>query len=59
MDHGEHVDDHQFEVAAELAARGLATMCDPEDLTLPLLSAVGARGVSPRPQLPDFVLDEA
>jgi UDP-N-acetylglucosamine--N-acetylmuramyl-(pentapeptide) pyrophosphoryl-undecaprenol N-acetylglucosamine transferase len=59
MEHGEHVDDHQFEVAAELAGRGLATVCDPKDLTLDLLSHASARGVTPKLQLPDFVLDEA
>ncbi len=58
-DRREHVDDHQFEVAAELAGRGLATVANPEDITLDLLSRASAQGVRPRAQLPDFVLDEA
>jgi UDP-N-acetylglucosamine--N-acetylmuramyl-(pentapeptide) pyrophosphoryl-undecaprenol N-acetylglucosamine transferase len=37
---GEHVDDHQLQIALELASRGLALACDPEDLsTDTLLSA--------------------
>jgi UDP-N-acetylglucosamine--N-acetylmuramyl-(pentapeptide) pyrophosphoryl-undecaprenol N-acetylglucosamine transferase len=58
-DRREHVDDHQFEVAAELAGRGLAVTCAPEELTLDLLSRASARGVTPSAHLPEFVLDEA
>jgi UDP-N-acetylglucosamine--N-acetylmuramyl-(pentapeptide) pyrophosphoryl-undecaprenol N-acetylglucosamine transferase len=54
----EHVDDHQFEVAAELAGRGLATVANPEEITLDLLSQASARGVTPSAHVPDFVLDE-
>ncbi|HEX8054584.1 MAG TPA: glycosyltransferase [Thermoleophilaceae bacterium] len=32
-EHGEHVDDHQLQVAGELARRGLAVVCRPEELT--------------------------
>ncbi len=55
----EHVDDHQFEVAAELAGRGLATVCSTEELSLDFLSDASGRGVRPSAHLPDFVLDEA
>ncbi|GGD31436.1 glycosyl transferase [Microbacterium faecale] len=36
--HGEHVDDHQLEVARELAARGIATYADVDELDEALLS---------------------
>jgi UDP-N-acetylglucosamine--N-acetylmuramyl-(pentapeptide) pyrophosphoryl-undecaprenol N-acetylglucosamine transferase len=58
-DRREHVDDHQFQVAAELAERGLATVANPEDITLDLLTRATAQGVTPSAHLPDFVLDEA
>lgn len=35
--HGEHVDDHQVQIAAELRRRGLATVCDADELTLDVL----------------------
>lgn len=40
---GEHVDDHQFQIAAELADRGLATACTPEDLDAELLQEAARR----------------
>ncbi|HTU38398.1 MAG TPA: glycosyltransferase [Acidimicrobiales bacterium] len=55
----EHVDDHQFEVASELAGLGLVTVCEPEEITLDLLARASGRGVTPSAHLPDFVLDEA
>jgi UDP-N-acetylglucosamine--N-acetylmuramyl-(pentapeptide) pyrophosphoryl-undecaprenol N-acetylglucosamine transferase len=58
-DRREHVDDHQFEVAAELAGRGLAVTCAPDELTLDFLTRASAHGVTPSPHLPEFVLDEA
>jgi UDP-N-acetylglucosamine--N-acetylmuramyl-(pentapeptide) pyrophosphoryl-undecaprenol N-acetylglucosamine transferase len=40
--HGEHVDDHQHQVAEALAARGLATTCEADLLTVDdLLAAAG------------------
>jgi len=43
--HGEHVDDHQAQIAAELDARCLAMACAPEDLTLEVLERAAARRV--------------
>ena len=57
-DRGEHIDNHQFEIAAELSNSGLAVFAEPEDFTLEMLEAATARCVRPNPQLPDFVLDE-
>src|SRR5580704_1084440 len=58
-DRREHVDDHQFEVAAELVEDAPATVANPEDITLDLLTQATAQGVTPSAHLPDFVLDEA
>ena len=46
VDRGEHVDDHQPEVAAALAARGLATVCDADGLTGHDLLAAASRQVT-------------
>jgi UDP-N-acetylglucosamine transferase subunit ALG13 len=43
--HGEHVDDHQTQIAGQLAARGLATAGVPETLTTDMLLDVARRGV--------------
>lgn len=44
---GEHVDDHQIQVAAELAGRDLALVRDPDDLTrADLLAAASRRTVA-------------
>ncbi len=43
--HGEHVDDHQLQVAAELDARGLAICCPPERLTREVLLEAASRSV--------------
>lgn len=56
--HGEHVDDHQFQVAAQLTHSGLATSCEPEEISLDLLTSAAARRVRPTCDLPEFVLDE-
>jgi UDP-N-acetylglucosamine--N-acetylmuramyl-(pentapeptide) pyrophosphoryl-undecaprenol N-acetylglucosamine transferase len=42
---GEHVDDHQVQVADDLAARGLALRAAPEELSMRLLMAAAARRV--------------
>ncbi|MCZ7627691.1 MAG: hypothetical protein M5U19_00645 [Microthrixaceae bacterium] len=42
-DFGEHVDDHQIQIAQELADRGLATACTPEELDISLLEDAARR----------------
>lgn len=45
---GEHVDDHQTQVAAELKNRGLATVLEADEISLPELErAQGLRAVAP------------
>ncbi len=51
---GEHVDDHQVQIARELAARGLARSVDADDLCLGDLEAVAARRVLRPAQAPAF-----
>ena len=52
---GEHVDDHQIQIASELRGRGLSVSVDADDLTLAELVA-GARGsVRTLPEDPPFV----
>lgn len=43
---GEHVDDHQFEIAAELQRRGVATWRDVGDLDLDVIQTAAAAKVS-------------
>lgn len=57
--HGEHVDDHQLQVAAELASRGLALVTEPEDLDRRLLLAAAARRVDVHRAPPPFRLESA
>jgi UDP-N-acetylglucosamine transferase subunit ALG13 len=54
--HGEHVDDHQVLIGAELAARGLAEPCDPYALSADVLVDVAHRVVGPAATLPAFQL---
>ncbi len=56
-DLGEHVDNHQFQVAAELSNSGLATFCEPEEITLDVLIRASGRRITPTHDLQDFVLD--
>lgn len=56
---GEHVDDHQLQLAAELAARGLASVAEPEELDYPLLEAAAARRVRVHRAPPPFLLESA
>ncbi len=58
-DRGEHVDDHQFELAAELGATGLATVFQPEEITLGGLVEAAQLGVTVRSVVQAFVLDES
>lgn len=52
--HGEHVDDHQREIAADLAARGLAVTCDADELELSHLLGAAARRVTRAVPVPPF-----
>ena len=55
---GEHVDDHQVQIAAELARRGLAVDRSPDELSLASLQEAASRSVqeiSPPPFLLDGV----
>lgn len=53
---GEAGDDHQRELAEELAARGLALHRDPEDITVDDLLATRSTTVRRRPDVPPFGL---
>jgi UDP-N-acetylglucosamine transferase subunit ALG13 len=54
--HGEHVDDHQIQIAEELSRRGLALTTDADELTLAHLQTAAATGVAIVPQDPPFAL---
>lgn len=51
---GEHVDDHQIQIAGELAARGLAIAADADELGGDDLLAAAARGVAESAEPPLF-----
>jgi UDP-N-acetylglucosamine transferase subunit ALG13 len=53
--HGEHVDDHQIQIAGELDSRGLALSVDADDLELEHLISAAATGVKTLPEDPPFV----
>ena len=53
--HGEHVDDHQTQIAGELASRDLALSVDADDLTLDHLLAAAATRVVTLPSDPPFM----
>ncbi len=55
--HGEHVDDHQLQVAAELDSRGLAICCPPERLTREVLLEAASRSVRRTTELEPLRLD--
>ena len=52
---GEHVDDHQTQIAGELGGRGLALSVEADDLTLDHLLAAAAARVSTLPEDPPFL----
>jgi UDP-N-acetylglucosamine--N-acetylmuramyl-(pentapeptide) pyrophosphoryl-undecaprenol N-acetylglucosamine transferase len=54
--HGEAVDDHQVQIATELAARDLAVMVDAEEITMDHLRAAAAKPVREPPDPPPFEL---
>ena len=55
-DRGEHVDNHQAEIATQLAESGLAVRCEPEELSLELLTKASGQRVNVNRNLPEFVL---
>jgi len=55
--YGEHVDDHQEQIAGELSRRGLATTCDPDDIDLGVLMAASRVRVMQNLSCPDLKLD--
>ncbi|WP_051247664.1 glycosyltransferase [Nocardioides halotolerans] len=56
VSHGEHVDDHQTQIAGELSRRGLAVTADADRLTLDHLATAAATRVTAPAQEPPFVL---
>jgi UDP-N-acetylglucosamine--N-acetylmuramyl-(pentapeptide) pyrophosphoryl-undecaprenol N-acetylglucosamine transferase len=54
--HNEHIDDHQIQVAQELADRGLAVVAEADALTMDDLSRAAGTTVSVEPTLPKFDL---
>jgi UDP-N-acetylglucosamine:LPS N-acetylglucosamine transferase len=59
VERGEHVDNHQCEVAAELDRRRLAVACEVDDLTTDVLERAAARSVARVKSPPVFHLSEA
>lgn len=57
--HGEHVDDHQTQIAAELRRRRLALSVEADDLTMDHLFAAAASRVATLPEDPPFVTQGA
>lgn len=53
---GEHVDDHQQQIATELDGRGLATTCDVDELDLGVLMEASQQGITERSTCPDLDL---
>lgn len=51
---GEHVDDHQIQIATELARRGLAMTADADSLTSEMLLVAAAARVGPAREEPRF-----
>ena len=54
---GEHVDDHQIQIAAELGERGLTLTVDADDLSGEHLAAAARRSVGKAPAVPAFEID--
>jgi UDP-N-acetylglucosamine--N-acetylmuramyl-(pentapeptide) pyrophosphoryl-undecaprenol N-acetylglucosamine transferase len=55
--HGEHVDDHQTQIASELDRRGLAVSVEADELTLEHLAGAAATAVETLPEDPPFRTD--
>ena len=56
LSHGEHVDDHQTQIAGELSRRGLAVTADADELTLDHLATAAATRVAALAVDPPFSL---
>jgi UDP-N-acetylglucosamine--N-acetylmuramyl-(pentapeptide) pyrophosphoryl-undecaprenol N-acetylglucosamine transferase len=56
LHHGEHVDDHQTQIAQELSRRDLVVTADADDLTLEALIDAASRRVATLEQDPPFEL---
>jgi UDP-N-acetylglucosamine transferase subunit ALG13 len=56
ISHGEHVDDHQTQIAGELSRRGLAVTADADELTLDHLATAAATRVAALAVDPPFSL---
>jgi UDP-N-acetylglucosamine--N-acetylmuramyl-(pentapeptide) pyrophosphoryl-undecaprenol N-acetylglucosamine transferase len=54
--HREHIDDHQLQIAAELARRNLAVVCAPEELSREILASAAARSTARLDNPPAFRL---
>ncbi len=54
--HEEHIDDHQAQIAAELAARDLALHCPVDALDWDVIARAGGRRVRRAPEVPPIVL---
>jgi UDP-N-acetylglucosamine transferase subunit ALG13 len=57
--HGEHVDDHQVEMARELERRGLVVAREVEQITLADLDTAAAWSVRSRPGVAPFLLERS
>jgi UDP-N-acetylglucosamine transferase subunit ALG13 len=52
---GEHIDDHQIQIAAELSRRGIAVFAEAPDLGAADLAMAASRSVRRRPDPPPIV----
>jgi UDP-N-acetylglucosamine transferase subunit ALG13 len=56
--HGEHIDDHQVQIARDLVHKGIAVACDADHLNRDILAVASGLQVEPVPA-PTFVLDDS
>ena len=54
---GEHIDDHQLQIASELVARGIATSCAPDEIDLAMVVEAASRTVVRNEGAPQLRLD--
>jgi UDP-N-acetylglucosamine--N-acetylmuramyl-(pentapeptide) pyrophosphoryl-undecaprenol N-acetylglucosamine transferase len=55
--YGEHIDDHQVQIARELVHRGIAVACDADVLNTDILSVASSKRVGAA-SAPNFILSE-